>query len=149
MRKLPHANSFQELLVYQNSRKLSNEIFELTKTFPREEMFSLSDQMRRSSRSVGAQIAEAWAKRRYEKHFVSKLTDADGELQETVHWIETAADCEYLSSDLTLDLKSQCAEIGRLIGGMIAKSALFCKGSDRSVREPVGDYFIDNTSDNW
>ena len=83
------------------------------------------------------------------KHFVSKLTDADGELQETVHWIETAADCEYLSSDLTLDLKSQCAEIGRLIGGMIAKSALFCKGSDRSVREPVGDYFIDNTSDNW
>lgn len=143
MSKLPHANSFRDLLVYQKSRKLSNDIFKLTKTFPREEMFSLSDQIRRSSRSVGAQIAEAWAKRRYEKHFISKLTDADGEIQETLHWIETAADCGYMTPDQISDLKTQCAEIGRLLGGMIVKSALFCKARNPSVREPLGDYFVD------
>ena len=69
--------------VYKLSRALSKEIFEISKNFPKEEMFSLTDQIRRSSRSVGAQIAEAWAKRKYEKHFVSKLTDADGEQLET------------------------------------------------------------------
>jgi len=76
---------------------LAKEIFSITKSFPRDEMFSLTDQIRRSSRSVGAQIAEAWAKRKYEKHFISKLTDADGEQQETQHCIEIALDCTYLS----------------------------------------------------
>ncbi len=71
--------------MYKLARQLSLEIYKLTKSFPKEEMFSLTDQIRRSSRSVGAQIAEAWAKRRYEKHFISKLTDADGEQQETQH----------------------------------------------------------------
>lgn len=79
------ANSFRDLEVYKLSREFSKEIFDLTKRFPPEERYSLTDQIRRSSRSVGAQIAEAWAKRRYEKHFVSKLTDADGEQQETQH----------------------------------------------------------------
>lgn len=89
-------------------------------------MFSLTDQIRRSSRSVGAQIAEAWAKRRYEKHFISKLTDADGEQLETQHWIETATDCEYLTHQHATDLLEKYAEIGRLLGGMIAKAELFC-----------------------
>lgn len=84
---LAHANSFRDLLVYQKVRAVAREIFALTKRFPKEEVFSLTDQIRRSSRSLGAQIAEAWAKRRYEAHFVSKLTDADGEQQETQHWI--------------------------------------------------------------
>ena len=75
--------SFRDLLVYQKARKLAQDIFVLTKAFPKEETYALTDQIRRSSRSIGAQIAEAWGKRRYEKHFISKLTDADGEQQET------------------------------------------------------------------
>ncbi len=83
MEKPGYAKSFRDLVVYQKARSVAKAIFEITKAFPREEMYSLTDQMRRSSRSIGAQIAESWAKRRYEKHFVSKLTDADGEQQET------------------------------------------------------------------
>src|SRR5512142_1823724 len=97
MTKLEYATSFRDLIVYRKARELSLEIFRLTKRFPKEEMYSLTDQIRRSSRSIGAQIAEAWAKRRYEKHFVSKLTDAEGEQQETQHWLETAGDCGYLA----------------------------------------------------
>ena len=82
---MEYVQSFTELEVYKLSRNLSKEIFNVSKNFPREEMYSLTDQMRRSSRSIGAQIAEAWAKRRYEKHFLSKLTDADGEQSETQH----------------------------------------------------------------
>lgn len=96
MSGLQHAQSFRDLVVYQKCRQLSREIMRLTRLFPKEEIFSLTDQIRRSSRSVGANIAEAWAKRRYEKHFISKLTDSDGEQMETQHWIETALDCEYI-----------------------------------------------------
>jgi len=95
---MEHAKSFRDLEVYKLARQLSREIYEISKDLPKEEMFSLTDQIRRSSRSVGAQIAEAWAKPRYEKHFISKLTDADGEQQETQHWIKTASDCNYLSA---------------------------------------------------
>jgi four helix bundle protein len=87
-----YAKSHRDLIVYQKSRILTREIFEMTKPFPKEETYSLTGQVRRSSRSVGAQIAEAWAKLTYEKHFISKLTDADGEQHETQHWIETAED---------------------------------------------------------
>ena len=96
MSGLQHAQSFRDLVVQQKCRQLSREIMRLTRLFPKEEIFSLTDQIRRSSRSVGANIAEAWAKRRYEKHFISKLTDSDGEQMETQHWIETALDCEYI-----------------------------------------------------
>jgi four helix bundle protein len=87
------------LKAYQLSRQLSREIFAISKAFPKEEKYSLTDQIRRSSRSVGAQITEAWAKRKYEKHFISKLTDADGEALETLHWIEVAMDSSYLPDD--------------------------------------------------
>ena len=90
MGELKHAQSFRDLHVYQQARRVAKQVFELTRGFPKEERYSLTDQVRRSSRSVGAQIAEAWAKRRYKKHFVSKLTDADGEQQETQHWIDSA-----------------------------------------------------------
>jgi len=89
---MEYVKSFRDLEVYRMARKLAKEIFEISKTFLREEAFSLTDQMRRASRSIGGQIAEAWGKRRYEKHFVSKLTDADGERLETQHWLETAFD---------------------------------------------------------
>ena len=87
MAKLEYASSFRDLIVYRKARELLLAIFRLTKRFPKEENYSLTDQIRRSSRSVGAQIAESWAKRRYEKHFVSQLPDSDGEQQETQHWI--------------------------------------------------------------
>lgn len=141
MSKLAYAKSHRDLIVYQKTRALANEIFMLTKSFPREEMYSLTDQIRRSSRSVGAQIAEAWAKRRYEKHFISKLTDADGEQHETQHWLETALDCEYIAQVRSQELVEKCREIGRLLGSMMDKADLFCNPSSRSVREIQAEYF--------
>lgn len=124
--------SFKDLEVYKSARKLSSQIFELTKSFPREEMYSLTDQIRRSSRSIGAQIAEAWAKRKYEKHFTSKLTDEDGEQQETQHWIEITLDCSNISKDVYGDLRYQCTSIGKMISSMIKKSAQFCLNNQKS-----------------
>jgi four helix bundle protein len=142
MSKLAYAKSHRELIVYQKTRALANEIFILTKSFPKEEMYSLTDQIRRSSRSVGAQIAEAWAKRRYEKHFISKLTDADGEQHETQHWLETALDCGYISQTQAQVVVEKCREIGRLLGSMMDKADLFCNPSSRSVRETQAEYFV-------
>lgn len=142
MAKLEYATSFRDLIVYQKARELSLMIFKLTKRFPKEEAYSLTDQIRRSSRSTGAQIAEAWARRRYEKHFVSKLTDSDGEQQETQHWIETAFDCEYISQEEAKVLLEKCAEIGRLLGGMIAKAEQFCNPSPSKIQEEQATYFV-------
>ncbi len=148
MSGLEHAYSYRDLLVYQKARALSKEIFDLSTGFPKEEMYSLTDQIRRSSRSVGAQIAEAWAKRSYEKHFVSKLTDADGEQQETQHWLEIAADCGYLSQSQAKALTEKCCEIGRMLGGMMAKADLFCKASQgRSLHEKQVEYFVATQTD--
>lgn len=123
---MKHAKSFRDLEVYKLARQLAREIFEVTKSFPKEEMYSLTNQIRKSSRSVGAQIAEAWAKRRYEKHFISKLTDADGEQQETQHWIETALDCAYISDKQVKDWLERYASIGRMLNSMMDKSSQFC-----------------------
>jgi four helix bundle protein len=123
---MEYVESFRGLEVYKLSRQLAKEIFSLSKSFPKEEMYSLTDQVRRSSRSVGAQIAEAWGKRRYEKHFISKLTDADGEQLETQHWIETVLDCAYMSGEKSSELLRQCNSIGKMLNSMIIKSASFC-----------------------
>lgn len=146
MSKLAHANSFRDLVAYQKARELSREIFRLSAAFPKDEVYSLVSQIRRSSRSVGANIAEAWAKRRYEKHFVSKLTDADGEQQETQHWIETAVDSGYLSEAVATKLRTGCEEIGRLLHGMMDKSELFCGAPSRLLREPTVEYFAGDRS---
>jgi four helix bundle protein len=124
---MEYVKSFRDLEVYKLARQLSGEIFEISKTFPKEEMYSLTDQIRRSSRSVGAQIAEAWAKRKYEKHFVSKLTDADGEQLETQHWIETALDCSYISKEIADNLLSNYYSVGKMLNSMIGKAESFCK----------------------
>src|SRR5512138_393522 len=145
MAGLAHASRFQDLLVYQKARALARDIFQLTLTFPREEAFSLTSQVRRSSRSVGAQLAEAWAKRRYEKHFVGKLTAADGEQMETQHWLESAVDCGYASQAQIEPLLQQCIEIGRLLGGMLAKAALFCKPDALALRDEQALYFVSPT----
>ena len=104
----------------------SDSIFVLTNTWPRNESYSLTDQIRRSSRSIGANLAEAWAKRRYPAHFLNKLTDADGELQETTHWLDTAKACRYLSASDVEQLSGRLAEIGRLLGSMINRHESFC-----------------------
>ena len=121
-----YVEDFRDLEVYKLARKLAKRIFELTKTFPAEEKYSLTSQIRRSSRSVGAQIPEAWAKRRYEPHFISKLTDSDGEQRETQHWLETALDCEYISQNVRDELISEYEHVGKMLQNMINKSSQFC-----------------------
>lgn len=112
-------NSFEDLNVYQAARRFQLNIFKITQDFPKEEMFSLTDQIRRASRSIGANIAEAWSKRRYPSHFVSKLSDADAEQQETRHWLHTALDCEYLTQDQENQLLDQLKTIGAQLGKMM------------------------------
>jgi four helix bundle protein len=92
-------NSYKELKVYQSAFEVAMEIFEITKIFPSEEKYSLVDQIRRSSRSVCTNIAEAWRKRRYKAAFIAKLSDAESEACETQVWIEFAARCNYLNKD--------------------------------------------------
>ena len=120
------AQSIQDMEVYQAAFKLQQDIFVMTKRLPPEERYSLTDQIRRSSRSIGANLSEAWAKRRYPAHFLSKLTDADGELQETVHWIRSAAACAYWSEAEARQLNEQAAVVGRLLGSTINNSESFC-----------------------
>ncbi len=124
---MEYVKSFRELEVYKQARQLAKEIFEVSRKFPKEEMYSLTDQIRRASRSIGGQIAEAWGKRRYERHFITKLTDADGEQLETQHWIETAFDCAYLQKECAEDLIQKCASIGKMLSSMMDKASSFCR----------------------
>ena len=117
---------FIDLEVYKGAFDLQQAIFEASKTWPRNEDYSLTDQIRRSSRSVGANLAEAWAKRRYPAHFLSKLTDSDGELQETLHWLFTANQCGYLPKLQFDEFRAKLTGIGRQLGSMINQHASFC-----------------------
>ena len=101
-----HIDSYKELRVYQAAMDSAMRIFELTKRFPPEEKYSMVDQMRRSSRSVCANIAEAWRKRRYKAHFISKLSDAEGEAEETRVWLEFAGRCRYMDENEASELDS-------------------------------------------
>jgi four helix bundle protein len=139
---MQHAGSFRDLVVYQKTRAVARRFFDLSKEFPKEERYSLTDQGRRSSRSIGAQIAEAWAKRGYERHFVSKLSDADGEQQETQHWVDTALDCGYLTQQVRDELVDELERIGRMLQSMMDKADLFCGRSARCVREDTVEYFV-------
>jgi four helix bundle protein len=118
-------STFKELQVYQLACELDEKIFEETKRWPNDEKFALIDQIRRSSRSIGANISESWAKRRYPAHFLSKLTDADGELQETMHWLGRAANYGYLDRFKKEELESVCASIGRKLGKMMQNPESF------------------------
>lgn len=113
--------SFEDLDVYQHALRLQQNIFEITKSFPVEEKYSLTDQIRRSSRSIGANITEAWAKRRYPAHFISKLSDSDGEQNETRHWLMSAMLCGYIAESNYDELVSACKEVGRKLGNMMKK----------------------------
>jgi four helix bundle protein len=116
---------FQDLLAYQKSFDLAMKIFQTTKGFPKEEMYSLTDQIRRSSRSVTVTIAEAYRKRVFPKHFHSKLTDSDAENSETIAWLEFALKCEYINKSEFNELNSNCEEIGKLINYMILNPERF------------------------
>jgi len=100
-------------------------IFEITKSFPKEEMYSLTDQIRRSSRSVPANIAEAYTKRVYPKHFHSKLTDSDAENSETQVWMEFSLKCNYISESIFNELLNESNEVGKLINYMILNPQKF------------------------
>ena len=121
--------SFRELRVYQAACALDEAIFKESKKWPREEMYSLTDQVRRSSRSIGANLAESWAKRRYPAHFVSKLSDADAELQETQHWLGRALTYGYLPEIQWDAMEADCKNIGRMLGQMMNNPEGFTGGA--------------------
>ena len=141
--KLPFANAFWELRVYQRTRELQGQVFKMSKTFPTDEKFSLTDQMRRAARSIGAQIAEAWGKREYIKHFQSKLSDAISENNETQHWIISAVDDGYLTPEVSRPVFQLSLEVGRMLHTMIERADEFCSTPDSfKLREPSPEFFI-------
>lgn len=118
-------NSAKELEVYKKAYGLAMRIFEVSKRFPAEERYALTGQVRRSSRSVCNNLREAWAKRRYEAHFISKLTDSDGENSETDTSLDFARDCGYINPQEHAEMVSICQEVGRMLGSMINHPASF------------------------
>ncbi len=120
-------NGFRDLIVYQKAYQLAMEIFKLTKTFPKEEKYSLTDQIRRSSRSITANIAEAWARRTYIKSFVSKLSDSLGEEYETENWLEYSKDCKYMNEANHSTLMKGYDEVRKMLISMMNNPEKFCK----------------------
>ena len=116
---------YKDLKVYQLSYQLAMEIFHESKKFPKEERYALTDQIRRASRSVPANIAEGYRKRQYLKMFVSKLADADGEASETLVWLDFARDCGYMEQAKYHELTNGYESVGRMLGSMIAKPEKF------------------------
>jgi four helix bundle protein len=119
-------HGFRDLIVYQKSYALAMEIFEFTKGFPKEEKNSLVDQIRRSSRSVPANIAEAWVKRKYPKSFVSKLLDSLAEESESEVWIDISKDCKYIDDQTHDSLLTRFQEIAKMLNAMINNPDKFC-----------------------
>jgi four helix bundle protein len=115
----------RDLKVYQLTYKLAMDVFNISKSFPKEEKYSLTDQIRRSSRSVAANIAEGFRKRQYPKMFISRLADADGEATETQVWLDFARDCEYLSPQIHAELVKGYEEVGKMLGTMMSMPEKF------------------------
>src|SRR5438045_1153647 len=126
--------SAKDLTVYKTAYELAMEVFAISKNFSAEERYSLTDQTRRSSRWVCGNLREAWSKRRYEAHFVSKSTDADGENGETDTWLDFACDCHYLSKSDHTRLTDKCREVGAMLGRMMQKPSSFILKSPPSGR---------------
>lgn len=121
----------RDLKVYQLAYKLAMEIFQISQVFPKEEKYSLTDQIRRSSRSVAANIAEGFRKRQYPRMFVSKLADSDGEATETQVWLDFARDCNYLPLEKHAELIKGYEEVGRMLGTMMSMPEKFIPLSQR------------------
>lgn len=125
----------RDLKVFQLAYSLALEIFHLTRRFPREEIYSLTDQMRRSSRSVAANLAEGFRKRRYPNMLVNKLTDCDGEATETQVWLDFALDCGYMSQADHDRLTRGYEEVGRMLSGMMANPDRFAPREEGGRRQ--------------
>jgi four helix bundle protein len=123
---MSHANSFKDLIVYQKAYKLAMEIFEISKDFPKEEKYSLTDQIRRSSRSVTSNLAEAWAKKRYPKSFISKLTDSLGEEYETEVWLDYSRDCGYIQIETYNRILIEYDEVRKILISIINNPEKWC-----------------------
>jgi four helix bundle protein len=123
--------SFKNLTVYKRAFELAMKIFAVTKNFPKEEKYALTDQIRRSSRSVAVCVAEAYRKRDYQAYFVSKSSDADMENSETQVWLEFALSCEYITKEEFSDLSWKSEEIGKLINHMIKNPEKYLTMTDK------------------
>jgi four helix bundle protein len=131
----------RDLDVYQKAFQVAMELFELSRAFPKEETYSLTDQIRRSSRSVCANLAEAWRKRRYEKAFISKLSDAESEAAETQVWIEFCVGCSYMQRELWIKLYREYDEVIRMLVSMIRHPELWTIAQDsKRIEEQPEDY---------
>ena len=134
------AKCVTELDVYKKSYRQAMQVFEFSKRFPPEERYALTSQIRRSSRSVSQNLREAWAKRRYAAHFVSKLTDCDGENAETQTSLQFALDCSYISNEEFAALAQLNRDVGSMLGAMLADPASFLQQGSGVVREDAAVY---------
>ena len=136
------AKSFRDLRIYQRTRLAIDAIFQVSKTFPKDERYALTDQIRRSSRAVKAMLAEAWARRRYKAVFIHKLDEAMGEATETRSWLDDALDCSYLTPEQHRAMDADWQSIGAMLVRMIDRADDFCKtppGTDYRIREDTED----------
>jgi four helix bundle protein len=123
---MANLNGYKDLIVYKKAFQLAMDIFIITKSFPADEKYSLTDQIRRSSRSVGAQIAEGWPKRRYVKSFVAKLIDSQGEACETSHWLDVSLAANYFTIEKYTELNNISLEVQKMLESMIKTPEKFC-----------------------
>ena len=123
--------SFRDLTVYRKAFELAMQIFEISKTFPKEERYSLTDQIRRSSRAVCSCVAEAYRKRNYPAYFVSKSSDGDMENSETQSWLDFSHACNYISADQLNDLISKSEEVGKLLNHMVENPEKYVRQNEK------------------
>ena len=142
---MPAAKSFRELNVYRLARESAGRVFVLTRSFPKEERYALTDQIRRSSRAVKAMIAEAWARRRYKAVFINKIDEALGEANETQSWLDDSLDDGYITPEVFSELDKSYQQIGGMLSRMMDRADDFCKHppsadyrevKDRAASEP-------------
>jgi four helix bundle protein len=138
------AKRFEDLVVYQLAFKPARRILQATKAWPAEERYGLSSQIRNSSRSVCGNIAEAWRKRRYPNHFVSKLTDADGEAAETQNWLNVAVACRYMADEEARELYAEYDRVAAGLVEMMSAPQKWC-GPAQFAREQPGEYMVDTS----
>ena len=120
-------SSFRDLDVYKISRENAKKIFLVTRNFPDDEKYSLTNQIRRSSRAVCAMLAEAWARRRYQAAFVNKINEALGEAMETQSWLDQAADCSYINAKQFQEMDSAWQRVGAMLNRMMERAETFCR----------------------
>ena len=111
--------TYRDLEIFKKAYQLAMDIYEMSKSFPKEEKYSLTDQIRRSSRSVCVNFGEAYRRRKYLAHFVSKLADSDAENTETAVWLKFSFDCAYIDKMVFAELQNKCAEVGKMLGYII------------------------------